>query len=140
MARVLVFGQFGCIAVLLFGGGWHLPIWAWGIFGLGLLVFVWAAFSLGTRNFTIMPVPREGNRISKQGIYAYLRHPMYTAVLLCGVAVSIGAPSIWRWCALSLCVFVLVLKIRFEERALAQLHPTYPDIMDGVARLIPKVW
>ncbi len=140
MARVLVFGQFGCIAVLLFGGGWHLPFWAWGIFGLGLLVFVWAAFSLGTRNFTIMPVPREGNRISKQGIYTYLRHPMYTAVLLCGVAVLFGAPSIWRWCALSLCVFVLVLKIRFEERALTRLHPTYPDIMGGVARLFPKVW
>ena len=61
ISRLLVLGQFGSIAVLLIGGGWQLPWWAWSLFILGLLVFGWAALSLGRNNFTILPDPREGN-------------------------------------------------------------------------------
>jgi protein-S-isoprenylcysteine O-methyltransferase Ste14 len=119
---LLVLGQFGSITVLLLGGGWDLPWWAWCLFILGLLVFAWASVSLGRRNFTIMPDPREGNTLSQAGIYRFLRHPMYTAVLLCGVAVSFGAPSVWRWLALAVCLVVLLLKVHFEEGLLTPRH------------------
>jgi protein-S-isoprenylcysteine O-methyltransferase Ste14 len=137
---LLVLGQFGSIAVLLLGGGWDLPWWAWCLFILGLLVFAWASVSLGRRNFTIMPDPREGNTLSQAGIYRFLRHPMYTAVLLCGVAVSFGAPSVWRWLALAVCLVVLLLKVHFEEGLLTARHPDYQERMKGVARLLPGVW
>ena len=58
ISRLLVFGQFGSIAVLLFGGGWSLPWWAWLVFGSGLFLFVWACVSLGGKNFTIICFPR----------------------------------------------------------------------------------
>ena len=136
----LVLGQFGSIAILLFGGGWSLPLWAWVLFASGLGVFALAVVSLGGNNFTIMPDPRKGNALSKRGIYRFVRHPMYTAVLLCGLAVSFGAPSIWRWVALVVCFLVLVVKVRYEERALTAMHPEYPTLMEGVARLLPGVW
>jgi protein-S-isoprenylcysteine O-methyltransferase Ste14 len=138
--RLLVFGQFGAIAVLLAGGSWLLPWWGWVFFVSGLALFAWAASSLGANNFTIMPLPREGNTLSNQGIYRFLRHPMYTSVLLCGVAVSFGAPSLLRWIALTVCAVVLVLKIRFEEQAITGQHPDYPERMKGVARLVPGIW
>ena len=137
---LLVFAQFACIAVLLFGGSWFLPWWAWSIFGLGLIVFFLAASSLGGNNFTIMPIPRAGNTLSKRGIYGVVRHPMYLAVLLCGVAVAFGSPSILRWIALVVVLLDLILKVGFEERRLIALHPEYPDLMKGVARLLPGVW
>lgn len=136
---LLVTGQFGSIAVLLFGGGWQLPWWAWSLFILGLLVFAWAALSLGRSNFTILPDPRSGNTLSQAGIYHFLRHPMYTAVL-CGVAVSFGAPSVWRWIALGVCLVVLLLKVRYEEGLLTARHPDYQERMKGVARLLPGIW
>jgi len=139
-SRLLVLGQFGSIAMLLLGGGWALPWWAWLILGLGLAVFGWAAASLGRNNFTIMPDPRSGNTLSKQGIYRFLRHPMYTAVILCGIAVSFGAPSLARWIALVTCCVVLVLKVRYEEGRLAVKHPDYPQVMRGVPRLFPGIW
>ena len=114
--------------------------WAWGVFALGLGVFAWACLSLGGKNFTIMPEPRAGNTLSQTGIYRWLRHPMYTAVLLCGVAVTFGAPSLWRWIALGICCVVLLLKVRYEERLLTQHHPDYPQRMKGVARLVPLIW
>ncbi len=137
---ILVLGQFGSIAVLLFGGGWHLPWWAWMLFALGLLVFAWAVISLGGNNFTILPDPRSGSTLSQHGIYRWLRHPMYAAVLLCGCAVSFGAPSMARWIALAVCALVLVIKVYHEEALLTARYPDYPQSMKTVARLLPGVW
>lgn len=110
------------------------------MFVLGLLVFGWALVSLGRSNFTVLPDPRAGNTLSQTGIYRFLRHPMYTAVLLCGAAVSFGAPSIWRWVALGMCFVVLLVKVRYEEGLLTAKHPDYQERMKGVARLVPGVW
>lgn len=140
MSRALVFGQFGSIAVLLFCGGWLLPWWSWLVFATGLLLFAWASASLGGNNFAILPDPRAGNTLSQRGIYRFVRHPMYTAVLLCGAAVTFGAPSFSRWIALAVCALVLVLKVRHEEALLTARHPNYPERMHGVARLLPGVW
>jgi len=140
MSVALVIGQFTCITVLLLGGGWLLPWWAWSVFVLGLAVFVWAALSLGSNNFSVLPGPRPGNTLSVRGIYRWLRHPMYTAVLLCGTAVTFGAPSTGRWIALPACLVVLVLKVRHEERLLTRRHPDYPSRMKGIARLVPGLW
>ncbi len=138
--KLLVFGQFATIALLLFGGVWDLPIWAWMLFALGLVVFAAAAFSLGNNNFTIMPDPRAGNTLSQRGVYRWVRHPMYTSVLLCGSAVAFGAPSVVRWVALAVCVVVLVLKVRYEEGLLGQRHPEYKQRMAGTYRLVPGIW
>lgn len=140
ISRLLVLGQFGSIAVLLFCGSWLLPWWAWLVFATGLLLFIWASASLGGNNFTILPDPRVGNTLSQRGIYRFLRHPMYTAVLLCGMAVSFGAPSLARWVALGVCAVVLTIKVRHEEALLTARHPDYPERMRGVARLLPGVW
>lgn len=117
-----------------------MPLWAWLLFATGLLVFAWAVASLGGGNFTIMPEPRAGNSLSQRGIYRYVRHPMYTAVLLCGAAVSFGAPSAWRWAALGICSMVLLLKISHEEALLMKRHPDYQQRMRGVKRLLPLIW
>ncbi len=137
---ILVFGQFGSITVLLFVGGWQLPWWSWALFTLGLVVFAWAVVSLGGNNFTIMPEPRAANTFSQRGIYRWLRHPMYTAVLLCGVSVSFGAPNILRWIALGVCAVVLVVKVHYEEALLTARHTGYSERMKGVARLCPWIW
>ncbi|HMW95994.1 MAG TPA: methyltransferase [Flavobacteriales bacterium] len=140
MPRLLVLAQFSCIAVLMFAGSWDMPWWAWALFAMGIAVFLWASFSLGASNFTILPVPRPGNTLSTTGAYRWMRHPMYTSVLLCGGAVSIGSPSMGRWVALATCLVVLVLKIRLEEALLGARHRDYPQRMLGVARLVPGIW
>lgn len=140
LGGVLVLVQFGCIAVLVFGGRWLLPWWGWLLFASGVIVFLLAAFSLGSNNVTVMPAPRAGNSLSTRGIYGKVRHPMYLSVLLCGAAVALGAPSVWRWAALAAMIMDLLLKIRHEEKRLTALHPEYPQVMKAVARLVPGVW
>lgn len=139
LGGLLVLVQFAGIAVLVFGGSWMLPWWGWLLFASGIIVFLIAALSLGNNNLTVMPAPRQGNSLSKRGIYRLVRHPMYLSVLLCGIAVAVGAPSVWRWGALAAVAVDLVLKIRHEEKRLTALHPEYPQVMKGVARLVPGV-
>lgn len=138
-ALALVLAQFACIAVLLYGS-WLLPWWAWALLATGLLVAALAAGALGTRNITAMPLPREGNTLRKRGIYRVVRHPMYLGVLLCGAALALGAPAWWRTAAWVLELAVLRVKIDLEERHLTEKHPEYPELMRGVARLLPGVW
>lgn len=137
---LLVIGQFVGIGALTFGGHWSLPLWAWLIFLLGFLVLLAAMLSIGMHNVTVMPDPVPENTLSKRGIYRVVRHPMYLSVLLCGVAVTVGAPSTVRWVTMALLLVVLLLKIRYEEGRLAARHPEYPTVMKGVARLLPGVW
>ncbi|MBS1940038.1 MAG: isoprenylcysteine carboxylmethyltransferase family protein [Bacteroidetes bacterium] len=136
----LVLGQFLCIAVLAVAGSWMLPWWAWALFSAGILLVLWAAVSLGANNLTVLPAPREGNTLSKRGIYARIRHPMYLSILLCGAALAVGAPTAMRWLTLAVLIAVLVVKIRHEEARLTRLHHEYPEVMKGVARLLPGLW
>jgi protein-S-isoprenylcysteine O-methyltransferase Ste14 len=53
---------------------------------------------------------------------------------------AFGAPSPWRWAALGVAVVVLVVKVYHEERRLTEKHPDYPELMRGVARIVPGVW
>ena len=137
---LLVIGQFGSIAVLLVGGSWMLPSWAWIVFAAGWALFIWSLLSIGRGNFTIMPEPRSGNTLSRRGIYRWLRHPMYAAVIICGSALAFGAPSLVRWVALGVCITVLLLKVRHEEAMLIRTHPDYLERMKGTRRLVPGIW
>ena len=136
----LVFAQFTCIALLVFGGDWLIPWWALLLFVAGVLILLWAAVSLGALNLTVMPDPRATNMLIVRGVYRFVRHPMYTAVLLCGAALAFGAPSAIRWLSLMVCLVVLILKIKHEEALLTRRHPDYPQRMLGVKRLLPFVW
>ncbi|MCC6839293.1 MAG: hypothetical protein IT230_03965 [Flavobacteriales bacterium] len=135
----LVIAQFVCIGALM-AGSWDLRPWAWALLFAGLALLPWAAWSLGRQNLTAMPAPRTGNTLSKRGIYGWVRHPMYLGVLCCGAALALGAPAWWRWAAWAVLLGVLLVKIRLEERRLTALHPNYPELMRGVARLVPGLW
>ena len=136
---VLVSAQFSSIALLLVGGPWRLPWWSWLLLFVGLVLFAWAVWALG-RNFTVMPEPKPGNTLVRRGPYRWLRHPMYTSVILCALAVTLGAPSELRMIAFAVCIPALVWKVIHEEHRIGEVHPGYQAAMRGVWRLVPFVW
>jgi protein-S-isoprenylcysteine O-methyltransferase Ste14 len=90
------------------------------------------------RNRTPFPQPREDSELVQRGIYAVVRHPLYTSVMLA----SLGWSLIWQsWPAL---VAALVLvpffhaKARREERWLRGQFPGYVDYERRVPRFIPR--
>lgn len=91
-------------------------------------------------NFDIRPEPKDGARLVTHGIYAYVRHPMYAALLLVMLAFVALDARPWRagaWCALAA---VLLAKAMREERYLLARFPEYAAYRRRTHRFIPDVF
>ena len=95
---------------------------------------------MGLRQVKVFPeVPSQGKLIAL-GPYRWIRHPMYTSVLLVPLAWTLGSPLPYRlllWVGL---VMTLSAKLRYEERLLIERFPEYEAYRRQTKRLIPFVW
>jgi hypothetical protein len=104
---------------------------------LGLGFALWARVHLG-RNWSGAVTLKHGHELIRSGPYAYVRHPIYTGLLvaLLGTAIEHGAP-----CALLGLVIVLfsfVRKLRMEEALMRATFPAqYPRYSSEVPALLP---
>ncbi|MCS6841048.1 MAG: isoprenylcysteine carboxylmethyltransferase family protein [Roseiflexus sp.] len=100
--------------------------------GIGLL-------HLGA-NLTPFPRPRDDGTLIQHGVYAIVRHPIYSGIVLGAFGWSLVRGS---GIALALSVVLLVFfhfKSRREERWLIERYPEYADYQKRVKKLIPFIW
>jgi protein-S-isoprenylcysteine O-methyltransferase Ste14 len=91
-------------------------------------------------NFNVRPELKAGARLAIGGIYRWVRHPMYSAVLLVTLGTVALDVRVWRallWLAL---LVVLLTKARREERLLLQRFPQYAEYRARTRRFIPGLW
>lgn len=103
------------------------------ITGLGLLLVLWALGTLG-HSFGIAPADRG---LVKDGPYRFVRHPMYLGELISLGGAVISATSIWNIALILVLLLSLLLRIRWEEKAVFN-YGTYADRVRW--RLIPHIW
>lgn len=84
---------------------------------------------------------QDEQRVIDTGVYAVVRHPLYTAAILMFTASPVVLGSWWAVLPMGLYVIGIVLRIRNEEKLLGKELPGYTDYMQKVRyRLIPFVW
>jgi protein-S-isoprenylcysteine O-methyltransferase Ste14 len=108
--------------------------------GAGLLTAVWARVTLGT-NWSATVTLREDHQIVERGPYRFVRHPIYTGILLmiAGTAVVVG--SLGGIIATAICFFGHWWKLRVEEALLLKHMPdTYQAYRRRTKALIPFVF
>ena len=83
----------------------------------------------------------EKQEVIMTGPYALARHPMYLAIMIMYVFAPLALGSYWAVLpALSL-IFVLVARIKNEEKVLTEELPGYREYLQRVRfRLIPGIW
>jgi len=123
-------------------GDWHSP--AGLIAGAVLLVAsavvgIAGVVHLG-RNRTPFPSPRAGSILIQHGIYAWCRHPLYTSVLLAGVAWTLLWQSSWTLAVAVVQFPFFLAKSRVEEHRLRQVFPEYETYARRVKRFLPGVF
>lgn len=142
LSRILVAFQLISAGLLLLTGPLLADAWIWAAIQIGgLAVGIWAIVVMKMSNkFNIPPDVREGSKLVKQSIYKYIRHPMYTAVLLYFLSGLIHHFSWARLGYFGILFITLVVKINYEEKLLRQAFEDYATYQKQSWHLIPFVY
>ena len=122
---------------------YDLPAWAGCVGVLTFIIALWllcrSHADLG-RNWSVTTEIKERHALVTNGVFRYIRHPMYAAHLLWGIAQAL---LIQNWIAglASVVVFLplYVLRVRREERVmLEQFGEGYRSYMSRTGRIMPR--
>ena len=125
---------------VIFHGDWtRVPVMAAGaVLFVGGGYFGLAGVMVLGRNRTPYPRPRADSELVQRGIYARVRHPLYTSVMLA----SFGWALIWQSGPAFLVALALIpffhAKARREEHWLREKFPGYGDYAWQVPRFVPR--
>lgn len=123
-----------------------LPLWMslsgkshpWALLGMAIGEIITIAGMLTLRgSFSIATEARE---LKTQGLYAWIRHPLYTGEMISIVAWSCHWPSPLAWGGTIIFLVLQVWRAMNEEKKLASVFPEYPDYAKGVGRFLPKIF
>ena len=101
------------------------------------LVLIAAAIALGSA-LTASPIPRSDAELVTTGIYRWVRHPMYSALILIGIALFLGEANYFSFLILIALSLLLFLKSRYEDALLAQRHEAARKYQQQTGRFLPK--
>ena len=103
-------------------------------------LFAWASRTMG-RNWSIVARTRGDHALVTAGPFAWIRHPIYTAMFLMMIALAIGLGHMARlFIAVPLYALGTAIRVRIEERLLrTAFSSAYEEYANRVKRFIPGV-
>lgn len=139
----LVALQFGFIAAVVllprdaaFDGGVAVDVFAWALVAVAGVLGLWGFRHLGS-GLTPLPLPNGAVGLVTSGPYRWMRHPIYTAVMIGMIGVAVRTRSILPMTAAVGLVVFLNLKARWEETHLVAGFDGYAGYAARTARFLP---
>lgn len=103
---------------------------------IGLIITLWARTILGG-NWRYEVVLKENHKLIERGPYAYVRHPIYSGILLMAFGAAIISGHLGNFVVLVIFFLGLWFKARQEERLLTKYFPeTYRRYKERVKAFI----
>jgi len=142
-ARLLVAGQFVLIGILVVLPGRHdwpapaaLTVARHVATLVGLAVMVIGATGLG-RGLTATPLPNAHAQLRTGGLYRFVRHPIYSGLLLTMASIAVASGSWFQLLTLGALALLLTVKARWEEERLARRFEGYADYASRTPKFVP---
>jgi protein-S-isoprenylcysteine O-methyltransferase Ste14 len=133
--------QFVCLGIFLFSGSLipsnYLLIT---IEVFAVVLAIWAVLTMRIGTFNVRPNIKPGSNLVTRGPYKFIRHPMYSSVLLATLPLILNRFSLLRCAVWLVLVADLILKLRFEEQLLCKAFVDYQSYMQRTKRLIPFIY
>lgn len=103
---------------------------------LGFLVIIVAILQLN-KNLTPFPTPIDRGTLIQTGLYKFVRHPIYSGIILAAFGFGLYHESIWKM-GIGLVLWVLFyFKSRYEETLLLKHYPEYESYRTHTNRFFP---
>jgi protein-S-isoprenylcysteine O-methyltransferase Ste14 len=103
----------------------------------GVILGIWAIAVMGRTNTNVTPLIKQSAMLVTSGPYAFIRHPMYSAVLLTIWSLIIDQYSLFRLMIGLVLTIDLIVKLLFEESLLRKHFAGYEIYMRETKRLVP---
>jgi len=145
MSFGLVFAQFGLLAALLWQVYHAWPNLTFGtagaaLFAISIALGIWTLTVNRPGNFNVIPEPKEDGTLVTQGPYQWIRHPMYTSLLLFAAGCAVVIDGWWAWYTWGALLVILWFKSEVEEHLLIKHFPHYAAYRQQSKRFVPWVW
>lgn len=111
------------------------------LFVIGVAIAVVAsACLLSARALTAVPHPRREASLVTGGPYRWIRHPIYSGIVLAAIGLSVARASIVALAASLVLLAFFDLKRRREEAWLREQIPGYAEYAAGTRALIVRIY
>lgn len=116
------------------------PIGTWIAAGVAIALAIWTLRHNRLGNFNIHPTPKTRATLVTTGPYRWIRHPMYTTVLIGAAALASISDPVQGWPAWAALAIVLLGKSIIEERWMREKHFAYARDCCESKRFVPWVF
>ncbi len=137
--------QFALFAFYFMDPKWldlDIPYWLRLVFmvctGIGILIILLGVINLN-ENLTPFPTPKRNSNLISHGIYKYVRHPIYSGIIISLLSYAIVSQSGFRIAVAIALLLVFYFKSSYEEKKLIERFEDYTDYKDVTGRFIPKM-
>ena len=141
-SNILVFVQFGMILLMTLPFGTPTVYLEAGmvfvVLGLGVGVAALGKNKIGS--FNVRPDIREDCDLVKDGVYAYVRHPMYASVIVTMFGIMLIYFGKLEAVAYAILVLNMLMKMFYEESLWHCHSDEYLEYSKNTSRLIPRVF
>ena len=110
----------------------------WGGAVLGVVIIALAILQLNT-NLSPFPKPKTGGQLVDTGLYAWVRHPIYTGIIVGTVAYATGQGSGWKLLVAGVLTTLFHYKARYEESLLQAHFNHYAEYRQRTGRFFPRM-
>ena len=103
----------------------------------GFIIIIISILQLNT-NLSIFPTPKKDGELIMSGLFKYVRHPIYTGILMTAFFYSLYSNSGYRLIISLLLVILFYYKSNYEEKALLLKFPAYKSYRASTGRFFPR--
>lgn len=129
----------GWLRVRLFPAGTWTEVLGVIVTAAGLAFSLWARFYLGT-NWSGAVTVKVGHQLVRSGPYRWVRHPIYTGLVLAMLGTALERRQVRGLVAVVLLYAGFKIKSKIEERTMiATFGSEYDDYSRGTGGILPKL-
>ena len=110
------------------------------VIAISILLAFWSIYTMQKSKLRIFPEPSIDAILITDGPYRYIRHPMYTSVLLGCLGLVLIQFNLIRLAIFGLLVLNLLFKLHWEETMLKRKFDGYRKYCDDTFKLVPFIY